>query len=77
MQAIQQALTKLDASIGKLETALVRFEEDQAAWLARVQQDMFDPAQVGGDNVVVLDRQDVKKRLDQAIEKVEKILKEA
>ncbi len=76
MSAIRQALSKLEGAVGRLEGKVVKYESS----LTGVQRDMFGVpiAKKAGGGSPNSDLQDAlfAKRLDQAIEKVEDILKE-
>lgn len=75
MPEIKHALTKLDSVVGKLEDSMEGFEEV----LAGQQRDMFSApsnqnASATGGNMI--DGAVVADKIDQAIEKVEAVLKE-
>jgi len=73
---IRQALAKLEGAVGKLEGSIVKFE----GAMAGQQRDMFGaPIKKNGanGNGQAIQGALFAKRLDQAIEKVDDILKEA
>ncbi len=76
MSAIRQALAKLEGAVGKLEGSVVKLESNMAGQ----QRDMFGaPLKKSGANGNGHGIQGAlfAQRLDQAIEKVEDMLKEA
>ncbi len=76
MSNIRQALAKLEGAVGKLEGSIVKFE----GAMAGQQRDMFGaPIKKNGanGNGQAIQGALFAKRLDQAIEKVDDILKEA
>ena len=75
MSSIRQALAKLEGSVSKLETSAVQLESSMAGQ----QRDMFGvPIKKNGanGNGHAIQGALFAKRLDQAIEKVEEILKD-
>lgn len=77
MNAIQHALMKLDSSIGKLEDALLHVDQKAKAQPQIDQVQLDQLSMFNDDTVVVLDREEIKDKLDKAIEQVETILKQA
>lgn len=76
MSAIRQALAKLEGAVGKLEGSVVKLETSMAGQ----QRDMFGaPVKKNGNangNGHAIQGALFAKRLDQAIEKVEDLLRE-
>ena len=73
MSAIQQALTKLYTSVGKLEHAMTGFDSFVNLSSSGAQADMFSANHRGANG---LNNAAVAKRLDLAIERVEAMLRE-
>lgn len=76
LDILKQALAHLDEKVDKLEKSLDTYESKSASR----QRDLFGasaaPGPAANVNEQHVDREDIAQRLDQAIEKVEKILEE-
>ena len=72
LSVIKQALAKLDTAVGKLDGATHGLEKNGVGQ----QSDMFNAPSNENENEHTIDGAVIAQRLDQAIEKVETILKD-